>query len=192
MTIRAMGPELGRLCDELQDEVGWLEHKWSMFEELFDQDAKHGELLNTVSPNFFYVVHQLMYQDAMMCLSRFTDRNRGTLNVRRLENLIPHTLEPALTLAEDRCAFARGWRDRRLAHTNLATLRNEHVSPLPQVMRTNIEEAIDALRALLNCVEEHFGRPPSARFRLDPWGPGSLLYYLEEGRKAVEKEIFTS
>ena len=63
-----MGRDLGRLCHELQDELGSLEHKWSMFDELFDQDPKRVELLNAVAPNFFYVVYQLMYQDAIMCL----------------------------------------------------------------------------------------------------------------------------
>jgi hypothetical protein len=191
--VRTMGTELGRLCHELQDELGWLEHKWSMFDELFDQDPKRTELLNTVAPNFFYVVHQQMYQDAMLCLCRLTERKRGTLNVRSLENFIPHALEKsfraALKLVEDRCVFARPWRHRRLAHTDLETLRREHVSPLPQVMRANVEQAIESLHALLNLVEEYHGRPPIARLRLDPWGPGSLLYYLEEGLKAVEDEI---
>ena len=45
-----MGPELGSLYHELEEEVDWLQQKWNEFRELFAKGAERIELLNTEFP----------------------------------------------------------------------------------------------------------------------------------------------
>jgi hypothetical protein len=76
-----MGPELGSLYHELEEEVDWLQQKWNEFRELFAKGAERIELLNTVAPNFFYMLHKLMFEDAMLHLCRLTDSSQTKVRV---------------------------------------------------------------------------------------------------------------
>jgi hypothetical protein len=71
--VQAMGADLGTLCHELRNEVEWLQFKWSEFQELFEKGAQRIDLLNTVASKFFYFLHKLLFEDAMLHLCRLTD-----------------------------------------------------------------------------------------------------------------------
>ena len=97
------------------------------------------------------MLQKLLYEDAMMHLCRLTDPpetfGRANLSVRRLADSIAdatlktHVSTAASQLHND-CEFARIWRNRRLAHTDLPTLRNGHASTLPSVTSAQIEGAV--------------------------------------------------
>src|ERR1700693_3758053 len=78
-----MGPELGSLCYELREQLDWLKHKWMELEQLFAKGAERIELLNTVAPNFFYILHKLMFEDAMLHLCRLTDSSQTKVRVEK-------------------------------------------------------------------------------------------------------------
>ena len=90
--IRVMGPDLGLLYSELQQDFGWLQHKWSEFLELFGRGPERIELLNVVASDFFYFLMKLLFEDTMLHLSRLTDppksAGRETLTVMRLADQI--------------------------------------------------------------------------------------------------------
>ncbi len=50
--VRVMGSDLGQLCHELQNDLVWLGHKWSEFQELFARGPERIELLNKAASNF--------------------------------------------------------------------------------------------------------------------------------------------
>jgi len=194
--VRVMGCDLGCLCHELRDQLDWLRRKWSEFQELFEQGDERIEILNIVAPNFFLFLQKLLFEDAMLHLCRVSDppktKNHTNLSLMLLAGLIPHQDFSAQVRkdAEEvrkKCQFAREWRDKRLAHTDLTTLRNERVSPLPRVTSKNIEDAVESIRALLNSVEQHYGLAPFLSFP-DPWGARSLVHYLEEVVRAKDNE----
>ena len=193
--IRVMGSELGSLCHDLQQEVDWLHDKWDVFRELFEQGPERIKLLNIVAPNFFYFLRKLLFEDAMLHLCRLTDppetrvRTQGKLEIRH--NLTVMGLERAISdsalsvkvraeahQVKRRCAFAREWRNRRLAHTDLKTSRSNN-SDFPSVSADGIRDGLKSMRALLSLVEEYYGRPPFG-FLPDPWGAKSLVWYLEK------------
>lgn len=191
--IRVMGPELGELYYELDADFSWLRHKWSEFHELFDKGPERIELLNTVASNFFYFLQKLLFEDAMMHLCRLTDPSKSagheTLTVMRLAGQIHDpslkaSIENQAAPTKTRCEFARKWRKKKLAHTDLVTLRNGPVSTLPSVNSEHIDDALKFIRDLLNSVANYYSLPPSASV-VDPWGSKSLVYYLE---KAVRME----
>jgi hypothetical protein len=191
-----MGDDLGCLCYELQDDLEWLRYKWSEFQELFGKGPERIELLNKVASNFFYILQKLLYEDAMLHLCRLTDppgnRCQENLTLLRLAKLISEQ-EFSARVQEDaeevqkKCEFARKWRNKRLAHTDLMSLRNERASPLPSVTCQDIEDALKSMDALLNSVEQHYDVPPSA-LAYDPFAARSLVHYLEKAVRAEESE----
>ena len=194
--VRVMGSELGPLCHELVGELDLLRQKWGEFQVLFEKGPERIELLKEVASQFFGFMHNLLYEDAIMHICRLTDppatMGHKNLTLMRLAESIP---DPVLNAqvqndAEEvrkKCEFARKLRDKRLAHTDLESLRNPSLSPLPNVTSKNIEEALRSMRALLYSVEQHYGLPPSLSFP-DPWGATSLVHYLEVAVRAKENE----
>lgn len=199
--VPAMMPDLRQLYQELRDDFDWLRRKWSTFQELFGNDNPGRiELLNTVAPNFFHIYMRQSFEDTMLHLCRLTDppkarsRNgdRESLTVLAISNMLSDPALKAAVLAKTKkaqvkCAFARTWRNLRLAHTDLGCLRGELASTLPEVKSAGIEDALMSLGALLAVIEDHF-RLPHYLIAHDPWGAKSLVHYLERGRCAIDDE----
>lgn len=197
--VALMGPDLGSLCHDLQKEVDWLQDKWSMFQELFCSGSERLQLLNTVASNFFYCLHKLLFEDAILHLCRLTDpaetRIKVGKNVTVRKNLtvmaLAHAIsDPALKdrveiqarQVKKNCEFARGLRNRRLAHADLESSRSGVSGP--KILSTNVEDALKSLRNLLGGISQHYGYPPSVLVK-DPFGARSLIYYLENAARAV-------
>jgi hypothetical protein len=197
--VEAMGRDLGSLCHDLRKEVDWLQDKWSMFRELFSEGSERLDLLNTVASNFFYSLHKLLFEDAMLHLCRLSDpaetRIRVGKKVTVRKNLTVMGLADAISdpvlkgrvgteakHARHDCEFARALRNQRLAHTDLETFRNG-IGLL--VLSKHIEDAIKSISAPLNSIEEHYGRPPSLSIA-DPWGAKALVQYLGKAALVVQ------
>lgn len=54
-------------------EVVWLNVKWQEFEALFADSAERLELLNRVSPHYFWQQQITMWEDVLLALARITD-----------------------------------------------------------------------------------------------------------------------
>src|SRR5882762_5102435 len=126
-----MGQELGELYHELEVNISWLQHKWNECHELFDRGPERIELLNAIASNFFYFLQKLLFEDALMHVCRLTDPPKSagheTLTVMRLadsvhEPLLKASVHNHAAQAKTACAFAREWRDHRLAHTDWVVL----------------------------------------------------------------------
>jgi AbiU2 len=196
--VQVMGPDLGNYYHELRNQFEWLRHKWNEFQELFERGPERIELLNTVASNFFYFLQKLMYEDAMLHLSRLTDPPKTKVGGQQCENLtvmglaekisVPSLKAKVQVEAEKvwtNCDFARDWRNKQLAHTDLATLRTSNAI-LPGVDSAKIKDALKSMHTLLSHVEEYYHRPPIA-FLADPWGAESLVHYLEATRPHAPK-----
>jgi hypothetical protein len=198
--VRAMGSDLGQLCGELRDDVDWLRRKWSNFQELFAKGQERIDLLNRAASNFFYFLHRLFFEDAMLHLCRLSDPPKTRLRTGDRENLSVLALsalvsDPVLKASvgtktdqvRKNCEFARKWRNQRLAHTDLTNRRKGHALTLPAVTGNDIESALKSIGDLLTVIEDHYGLPHSV-LGPDPWGAKSLVHYLEKADKAIEKE----
>ena len=198
--VRAMGSDLGQLCEELRDDIDWLRRKWSNFQELFGKGQERIDLLNKAASNFFHFLHRLFFEDAMLHLCRLTDPPKTRLRTGDRENLSVLALsemisDPVLKASvrtktnqvRKSCEFARKWRNQRLAHTDLINRRRGHALTLPSVRDNDIENGLKSIGDLLTMVEDHYGLPRSVLYP-DPWGAKSLVHYLKEADKAIEKE----
>lgn len=194
--LRVMGADLGQWYYELDQEIDWLFLKWSVFRDLFKTGPERNQMLNTAAPNFFHILRRLLYEDAMLHLCRLTDPPKTfgkyeNLTVLRLfeqvsDPSLKDSLKVAAVYAEKECEFARQWRDKRLAHTDVQVFRGG-ISALPPVTPESVMNAIQAIRKVLNLVREHYNLPPSASLLSDPWGATALVHYLEAGLHAENK-----
>jgi len=163
--VAAMPAPLGKLYDDLRNQLAWIHLKWNDFRALYADSLDTIDLLNEAAPDFFHNLQRLMWEDVLLHLCRITDRSRiagkETLTVRRLEAAITETSlhQTVSSLAKDanqKAKFARDWRNRRLAHRELPTVTGQSSKPLAHASRQNVEEALSALRATMNAVSQHY------------------------------------
>jgi hypothetical protein len=186
--VVAMGLPLAKVCEALSDDVTWLHAKWMEFRTLYGYSKERIDLLNETAGFFFRVVQEVLWDDILLHVARLTDRaqtgSKENLVLARLPKLIE---DPALsteveTLAEvarQKCMFARDWRNRRLAHSDLALATGSASEGLSAVSRQNIEEVLAAIRKVLNEVHRRYlGSDVGFEHVMSHSGADMLLYRL--------------
>jgi len=163
--IAAMPPPLGELYDDLRNQLTWIHLKWNDFRSLYADSEETVNLLNEAAPDFFHNLQRMMWEDVLLHICRITDRSKvagkDTLTVLRLAKSTPdQSLKQVVeSLADDvtlTTKFARDWRNRRLAHHELPPQAGQSSKPLAHASRQNVEDALAALRAIMNAVSQHY------------------------------------
>ncbi len=195
--VAAMGPELGSIYDALWQELAWVSMKWQQFRELYGCNPERIDLLNAAAGLFFRVVQDAIWEETLLDLAKLTDppesRGKPNLSLRRLPPLVSDTLRARLEAlveeAVEKTAFARDWRHRHIAHRDLDLALKRGAQPLLPASRQHVTEALSAVAAVLNAVNEHY-RNSTTVFDLgfdEPQGAVSLLYVIRDGLEVKEK-----
>ena len=192
--IEIMGSELGGLYDRLRSECDWLHVKWNNLEVLFGTKPERIELLNTAASAFFGVVHDTLWENILLHTCRLTDPattgRKNNLTLLALPDLLDsetkQEVENLLDLAKGKCAFARDWRDRHIAHRDRDLALNKNARPLAMASRRSIKDALESIRSVLNVVQLRYAGAAIGYEHVfpDPGGPESLLYVLRDGVEA--------
>ena len=191
--VAAMGSQLGEIYHLLSDQVSWLHLKWSTLCELF-ANRETVDLLNSAAPAFFHELQRQMREDIFLHLCRVTDPpisgGKSNLTLRRLPGLVSErgmrlNLEAMVDNAVKRTEFARDWRNRRLAHTEL-----NQSQPLASISRKHAEDALDAIRKVMNRLEQtYLNKTVSYQHTIpDLGGVASLIAVLRKGVDARRAE----
>lgn len=189
-----MGNELSALYKALWQEVAWLYAKWGQYVVLFGTKPDRINLLNEVSPFFFKLVQDTLWEDCVLHIARLTDRKetakKANLSIRQFENLafdplISRKIEELIAVCIDKSKFARDWRNRHIAHRDLSRAISEHAEPLMPASRAMVKEVLDALSNLLNAVAQHY-LDTTTLFDAGTFSGDaqSLLYALDDGISA--------
>ena len=196
-SVAKMGETLGSIRYELNNQVVLLHIRWITYRELFGTSPETVALLNATASAFFYDVERIMWEDVLLHLCRVTDpektMGKDNLTIQRIPPLanvaINVELKDLVATAVEKTGFARDWRNRRLAHTALPPMPGEVAKPLATASRQHVEDALSALRAVMNCVESHYlGCPVSYEHAIEPLGgAASLLACLKRGRDARDQ-----
>jgi len=195
--LHVLGPELGSVYDALHNEYAWLIVKWRQFVELYGITSERVDLLNRAAGLFFRVVQDSLFEDVLLTLARFTDtpRSMGEVNL-TIQALPPLVRDPVLRddmealtgAARVATDFARDWRNRRIAHRDLALAVKGEAQPLALATRSQVEEALKAVSRVLNRVHEFYFE---SEIRYDiislATDAVSLLYVLRDGVEAEER-----
>jgi hypothetical protein len=198
--LRNMGLDLGPVYHELSNELAWLHAKWNQYRQLFGHSRKRVDLLNSVANHFFRIVQDALWEDIVLHLARLTDplksSGKANLTLRRLPAHISDAtlkveVEKLIDVAVSTSIFARDWRNRKLAHIDLALALRTGVEPLAGVSRENIEGALSAFRAVLNRLATHYWKSETAyEHFIASGGEGdSLVFFLRLGLKAEESRM---
>ena len=198
--LRDMGTELGGVYDALRNEVFWVHTKWNQYRQLYARSSEQIDLLNQTASHFFGLIQDSLLEDVVLHLARLTDplRSRGkdNLTLQRLPALISDE-ELALEVSKlldsvlTACGFARTWRNRRLAHRDLALVLASPTDPLPGISRAEIEEALASIRAMLNRLAGYYWNSETAYQRFITIGRDAdrLVYYLQLGLRAEKRRL---
>lgn len=189
--IAKMGQGLGHIYDALWQEIAWLYTKWGEYVALFGTSESRIDLLNKAAPAFFRVVQDSLWEDILLHIARLTDppRSAGKQNL-SFQALAQFTDTSAIASqvaqltakALESSAFARDWRNRKLAHRDLNLALGQIAEPLAPASRAQVKECLASLAAILNVVSEHY-LDSSTMFDVETSHAGaeSLLYCIDDG-----------
>lgn len=194
--ISLMGSGLGSVFYALYNEFAWLHVRWWQYLQLFAATRERVVVLNEAAGLFFRVVQDSLWEDTLLHLARITDKpdtgGKANLTIQRLSALLTDKQLAAeiRTLVDDavtRAGFARDWRNRRMAHIDLALAVEEGAKPLAAASRRSVDDALKSIDAVLNHLEMHFR---NSTIFFEGFGhPGdaeALLYVVRDGLAADE------
>jgi hypothetical protein len=195
--LDSMGEELGRFYHELSNELDWLYIKWSEYVELYGTRPARVEMLNKAAGGFFRVVQDALLDDVLLHIACLTDPSmsagRRNLTVRGVPDLIDRpmlrrSIEKRIDAAVQCANFARDWRNRRIAHRDLALALEQGAEPLMPASRAKCKKAIQAITEVLNKVSSAYLGSTTVFDSLEnSAGAISLLYVIDDGLR-VEDE----
>lgn len=197
--IAAMGNELGEVYTELWQQLVWLYAKWGDYVALFGGSHDRVEILNSTAPAFFKTVQDCLWEVVLLHIARITDppksAGKENLSFFRLPLLMPEGAanESVVRLLEkvaNTSAFARDWRNRRIAHHDLGLALSHAVEPLSPASRAHVQTALVSLADVLNQLSNaYIGSTTLFDFASEPstGGSVSMLYYLRAGREAEQR-----
>lgn len=197
---RDMGPALGTIYNALWNDTAWLHAKWNEYRKLYGRSAERVDLLNQVARRFFRLLQDVLFEDTLLHLARLTDPpasfGKKNLSLRQLPPLVPNgqlaaELEALVAVAEDACVPARRWRNRRLAHRDLALALATTGDPLPGISRADVQRALGATSAVLNRLERHYWNSETryGLFIAPANDADSLVRYLRSGLRAERRRL---
>ncbi|MDO9051955.1 MAG: hypothetical protein Q7U70_10755 [Methylotenera sp.] len=137
--IVAMGEPLGELYSALWQHLTLLYNKWGDYVALFGTNPERIVLLNKTGASFFRTVQDCLWDDSLLHLARITDSSstgkKHNLTIRRISELVNDVkqkaeLEAFVDTAVKATAFARDWRNRRIAHRDLQLALDLPTEPL--------------------------------------------------------------
>lgn len=192
--IAAMGRELGELYCALRDRHISACEAWNEYVALYGKSPQRLEVLNSAAPHTFYVIQRSLWADVILYIARTTDppttAGKPNLTVRRISDLV---CEPALrTEIQDLVAtclstaeFARDWRNRMLAHTDLELSTTDTAQPLALASKAQVDIALGSVSKLLNRVSQQFQDSETAYGHASVIGTAiGLVHVLKDGLDA--------
>jgi hypothetical protein len=195
--IARMGKELGEFYSAFWQELAWIHQKWSEYVALFGTNPGRIDLLNSAASKFFRTILDSLWDDVLLHLARLTDSpksmGKDNLTVRRLPQLgkLKSTSIPIADLVAKAVAateFARDWRNRKLAHGDLALALGRQVHPLAPASSKSVKDALQSLVAVLNALAEVY-LGSTTMFESDGADAETLLYILRDGlRHEAERQ----
>lgn len=166
--MSAVPPRIAEVYTALSTEVTWLHGRWICYRQLFAESENRIEMLNECASTFFFIIQDVLFDEVQVCLSKLTDPARTgkheNLSLEQLQMRLEHHGDANLA-ASNRITLNsltlivtpfREWRNKKLAHFDLLTAMKSSLSPLPDVSRQLIEDALSLVRQYLNAIEQHY------------------------------------
>lgn len=162
-------PEIDDVWRAIDYQVSWLHGRWAIYRQLYGTSKARVEILNRTAGTFAHMLQDVLLDDVQLGLAKLGDpavthvkglpvENLTLANLCKLivaSGVVIVELEPLLTAYGAACARARDRRNKRIAHFDLDTMLRPTAS-LMGPSRTEIENALEALRNVMNRVALHY------------------------------------
>jgi hypothetical protein len=186
---------LQKRLDAVHLEVCELHFKWEFFSQLFTEKQRF-EILKSTAPSLFAYLQDLMLHDMILCIARLTDplKSKGQANL-SFDSILAEIGDPSLrtevsdiiTKIKAKAVAIRDWRNKKLAHNDLA--KAIEGKPLPLIYIADLSEVLKLTSQVLNIFYTRFQDPEVAYDQCITSGDGdSLMFYLEYGLDAWEED----
>ena len=167
--------------------------EWKTLIELFGESQEQSDRLNNIGGAFFDTVYRTLIRDILLGIARLTD----PLKTSGKDNLVLERLTQLQEVVSDQSLSARvsaklhtikakaqpfrDYRNRYLAHLDLATSLGPGQDFLPGIKRQDVEGVLEAFADMFNVVEHTF-RNSTVLFKkvAIPGGPRVLLKALKD------------
>ena len=191
--VAALGQDLGELFTVLENALTLIFWRWQQYRALYGGGQARFDLMNGSGSFFFWTVQQMIWEDTLLAIARLTagpkSAGKSHLTMQRVGTLISDTQlrasvqEQVDTLVRS-TAFAKVWRDRRLAHRALDLAMGTAAQPLPPTSVPEVEDALTQMASILNAIGLHYMRSTTA-FQNSPIIGGALdvLYAIRDGER---------
>jgi hypothetical protein len=195
--ILKMGQELGDLYSALWQEIAWIHSKWDEYVVLYGTKPERIDLLNRAAPAFFRLIQDVLWEDIVLHIARLTDSPKSlgkpNLSINRLAPLITDAslcakVELLVATCVSASEFAKDWRNKHLAHRDLARAIAEVADPLMPASRAHVVKVLTSLTDLLNSLSLHYFDSTTFFEGTGSLGDAeSLLYILDDGLKVADE-----
>ncbi|HZO27367.1 MAG TPA: hypothetical protein VFH48_15410 [Chloroflexota bacterium] len=192
--LNSLDPAVHELYDALYQQQNTLDAKWQEFRKLYMHSEERGQLLHRTADYFFGLLKMVLWQDVLLHTAKLIDSEatggKANLTVRRLPSAVS---DPALSsrlaslvqTAKSKCAVAREWRHKQLAHLDLNLSLGTAGTTLTEVDPSIIEDGLASIRAILSELDPTVGLG-------EPWvsqygDAERLVRYLEHGVEYEEE-----
>ena len=157
-----LGTEFGDAFHGLRNAWAWSLLRRDEFRELFTR-AEDVSLLNALTGGgFTWDIQNVLWDDLLLRVCRLTDppksAGKHNLTVQRLPEFckqhdaaLSDQVQCLVEAAVKKAEFARDWRNRRISHSDLATVVG-NAEPLAPASLQNVTSALDAVHAVLNTI----------------------------------------
>lgn len=195
---RTMGEELTSVFKSLWEQSTQLHHRWQEYETLFGSGKGRLDILNANCSAFFGLVQRALWAETLLNLCRMTDPpksvGKANLTLRRLPELLDCELredfETAWEKVNQSVAFAREWRNRVLAHSDLDLTSEKPANPLAQADHKMVSDALEAIGECLNLIDHFYNDRTTYWKPIRPLtGAENLLYIVRAGNRAKDENI---
>jgi hypothetical protein len=190
--IRLMGAPLGTIYAALWQEIASVHGKWTEYVTLFGTKESRVDLLNAAAPAFFKLVQDSIWENVLLHIARLTDPSvtarKQNLTIQQLPRLVDRpeamkVVESKVLAALTSCAFARDWRNRHIAHSDLDLKISNDARSLEFASRKCVEAALASLTETLNAVSAEY--LDSTNFFETPDGDAlALIRTIDDGLRA--------
>jgi hypothetical protein len=196
-----MGVELGSAFEVLSQDLILAFANWGLYKQLYSDPQRERVLVESAG-TFFILLRSILREDVVLQIARLVDRpttgDKRNLTLQCLPELVCAAcadtdlvceVQTAVQAARDTCDFAVTWRNRRIAHRDWGVALGTSDLPLPDFELATIDQALNALAALLNRIESFFAFGAMTAYEFVVVSQvDSLFYFLRKGMDAAEAE----
>jgi AbiU2 len=163
--IKKMGEALGAQFHALWQEIALLHLNWKEYVALFGTSEERIKRLNKSAPAFFRMLQDDLWTSTLLHIARLQDSprsaGRSNLTIRNFTDLVHEDFRRPLAVLIDKAVadaeFARDWRNRVIAHTDLSlALQDGTADPLKEASREKVNAVLKSLSAVMNAVQQRY------------------------------------